>query len=294
MDYPNTLYKYKAFPSLVGLDSHERQKAMLARERVFENLRGKIWLSKPDSLNDAIFELDSIYTPAYPHDPEKNIQYEMAEIKRIYDRALKEGRYSREQYEYLCSKLRVTVLANMENNYRDAIADIREHTGVFCLSAAQDTLPMWSHYADEHRGIVLHYRTNHRYFQRFNTLRKIEYRNTRPIFTLNPSSDEWPKEYLETMVFTKHESWAYEKEFRIQVPIGRQHVIQLIEKASFLLNGQELTLNQDIVSGVTLGIRLAEDAKTALLEFKEKEFPSLQVFRAKNNGRYGIEFQPVL
>jgi hypothetical protein len=88
-------------------------------------------------------------------------------------------------------------------------------TGVLSLSASRSVETMWSHYADSHRGFVIGLDVSHPYFSREygQILAPVSYKKSMPTFR-----------YLEDMdarqvLFTKHMSWAYEREWRL-VTIG--------------------------------------------------------------------------
>lgn len=86
---------------------------------------------------------------------------------------------------------------------------VTAQVGVLCLSEVNDSILMWSHYADCHRGLCLVYETSNPFF--FNA-QPVRYQRERP--RVNPifQSNE---EMLENAIFTKSSEWAYEKEWRI-------------------------------------------------------------------------------
>lgn len=81
--------------------------------------------------------------------------------------------------------------------------------GVLCLSELKDSILMWSHYADCHRGVCLVYDTDNEFFV---NAQPVRYQRERP--RVNPviHSDE---KMLDNAIFTKSDAWAYEKEWRI-------------------------------------------------------------------------------
>lgn len=66
---------------------------------------------------------------------------------------------------------------------------------------------VWSHYADEHRGICIEFDTDHIDI-RNNLLRPVNYSNTVPIL----EHKSWKDDRI--AFFNKTEEWAYEKEWR--------------------------------------------------------------------------------
>lgn len=89
--------------------------------------------------------------------------------------------------------------------------------GVLSLSATWESGLMWSHYADEHRGICIEYDTRD---QTHDRLKKVNYSAPRAIKT----SDLWrwkakddaeaKRQVIETYFYTKSREWRYEREWR--------------------------------------------------------------------------------
>lgn len=91
------------------------------------------------------------------------------------------------------------------------------NAGILSLSATWRSALMWSHYADEHRGICIEYDTRD---QEHPKLRSVSYRAPRAIKT----SDLWRWKMrddaaakdivLQTYFYSKSSEWKYEKEWR--------------------------------------------------------------------------------
>ena len=89
--------------------------------------------------------------------------------------------------------------------------------GVLSLSAKWRSGLMWSHYADEHRGICIEYDTRDQPHPR---LRPVDYRAPRAVKT----SDLWDwkakqdkdaeEQVINTYFYTKSSEWSYEREWR--------------------------------------------------------------------------------
>jgi hypothetical protein len=100
--------------------------------------------------------------------------------------------------------------------------------GVLCLSEVRDSILMWGHYTDNHRGFVVGFDSDHSFFSKrrtesdeFGFLRQVNYQLQRPSVTLtDTTSPSWFQ--------TKSEHWAYEKEWRIvRVLSEAQHRIDV-------------------------------------------------------------------
>ena len=102
-------------------------------------------------------------------------------------------------------------------SFRTTLSQIRDTTGVSCLSEADDSILMWAHYAHNHQGMCVEYdlaRINSSlqftpvpiiYSGEKTCLRSIDIDNTGEEMT----------RFLIHMLTTKSKDWHYEKEWRI-------------------------------------------------------------------------------
>jgi hypothetical protein len=92
--------------------------------------------------------------------------------------------------------------------------------GILSLTTAPDNALMWSHYAAQHRGIVIGFDENNTFFDRRRTpeddfywLRQVEYRP--------PTSDKSMMDLNGTdVLIRKSPEWTYEQEWRMLVPVS--------------------------------------------------------------------------
>jgi Protein of unknown function (DUF2971) len=99
---------------------------------------------------------------------------------------------------------------------------LNERYGIFSMSQDATDLLMWSHYAAEHRGIVVGFQADHRFFAEGGMLREVDYRENRvSVSTVDGiirvaghklCDDRDPP--VATML-RKHPAWNYEKEVRL-------------------------------------------------------------------------------
>lgn len=89
--------------------------------------------------------------------------------------------------------------------------------GVFSLAETWDSPLMWSHYADEHRGLCLEYDTTQ---MPHPDMAAVDYRSPRSVKTSDlvawklRSEDEAGRRVHNTYFFAKSPQWRYEKEWR--------------------------------------------------------------------------------
>lgn len=140
--------------------------------------------------------------------------------------------------------------------------DIERNIGVFCASATPRSSLMWAHYAAEHRGICIQFSPYED--ELFLIAKKVTYSNTFPTLVVPSPPDATQEYYLQ-----KSQDWAYEKEWRMVLPI----------------NDCSITLRPPAISAVILGARIEREtiaAVMALLQERERlGKPPLKVYHAQ-------------
>lgn len=119
---------------------------------------------------------------------------------------------------------------------------------------------MWSHYADEHRGFVIGFNTEHQFFnQKISEVdelrhpRKIDYREKPPVISLmNTSGAE--------LYFVKSMKWSYESEWRMLMPLSDSS--KVIEKQPYPVH--LFRFSPESMSEVILGSRISEEDKAMI------------------------------
>lgn len=128
-----------------------------------------------------------------------------------------------------------------------------DNLGIFCLSANWNNVLMWSHYADNHKGFVIGFDTDHPYFKysKFN-LKPVHYTNKRP--TSSPSDD-----FIKNLIYTKADIWSYENEWRIckEANEATKTIFENIHLFEF---------PTDSIYSIHLGSRSDNDMRNAILK----------------------------
>jgi len=120
----------------------------------------------------------------------------------------------------------VTTLADMtqvkEEIKKDVFAAVQNginSIAVLSLSKTWEDIVMWSHYANEHKGICLGFNFEISSNPIFKTLEDVQYPENKelPIFNLDEfyddSNDDY-EEFAKDVLLTKYVDWQYEKEVR--------------------------------------------------------------------------------
>jgi len=87
-------------------------------------------------------------------------------------------------------------------------------TGVVSLSKYNNSILMWSHYADHHRGLVFEFNYTGKKFDLHEFPHKVEYIDGYGFLSHAVSREERNKQ-METILLSKYNDWSYEGEYRI-------------------------------------------------------------------------------
>jgi len=94
---------------------------------------------------------------------------------------------------------------------RDLVSSLNETIGILCLSKSNESLLMWSHYAEDYSGGIIEFDENHEFFE---GQIGVEYKGYRPIKDITTYiSNKQPIPIAELCV--KSEQWEHEKEIRV-------------------------------------------------------------------------------
>lgn len=105
------------------------------------------------------------------------------------------------------------------SNWRELGLTWYKNHGIVSLTETKDNLLMWSHYADEHRGLAVEFDITHEFFNtqyatdsnsHTGKVQRVLYRKER----LSDVGDFFMEPY-----FHKSDEWAYEKEHRLLLPL---------------------------------------------------------------------------
>lgn len=139
--------------------------------------------------------------------------------------------------------------------------DERDQIRVCCFSKTDTNLLMWSHYADNHKGICLRFRPTLKengYWLNLENLEipfvEVKYKKDMPapVNLLKPEYKE-----LAMFMYTKHSDWGYEKEYRLQ----------FFEED---IRGNKINYKKEDLEGIVFGLKAFENIEGKDDEQKEK------------------------
>ncbi len=163
--------------------------------------------------------------------------------------------------------------------------DASQTAGVLCLSTLNHSVPMWSHYADHHRGVVIGMNRDDAAFSHgiageVKYLKRLRVR----IDPFAAAGTQLWWEQINRTIFSKSREWAYEREFRIafrlaDLPRGK------------LENGNTayfVDIWQSTIDSIVLGCLISpEDEKRIYDVVKSKlRFSKVRILRAQRHERF--------
>jgi hypothetical protein len=162
---------------------------------------------------------------------------------------------------------------------RDAIyRAFNDNVGILSLSEIPDHELMWAHYADRHRGLVLCFDEGHPFFDRrrsehdeFYFVRRVRYSDSRAVSIASLDGD--------ALLVTKGTQWAYEREWRMLLPLQDS-------TRSLTIAGDAVHLfafPSDTLKSIILGAHASEATETTLRNLlrHSPELSHIPVSRAK-------------
>ena len=209
----------------------------------------KYYFASVHSFNDP---LDCAIEPIYELPPIEKIIENQAKVLQdndgiSYREALKKSEIIR--------NLPKAEIEKLTNRLREDIQRmLKEEVGVLSLSAKNDNILMWSHYADYHKGFCIEFKRSQT--NPLGATKPVQYVKEYP--SLN-YFDDLPGNILKRMILTKAEDWSYEAEWRGLNTINT-----------------EVYYTDDMITGIIFGLHMPEDHKNKIYQIlKDKRYIKL-------------------
>lgn len=220
----------------------------------------KIYIPSHKELNDPwekIIEIPVYKT--YTQDEENElIQIDKQSKELGYDEFFNFGKETIETFKDIDSSM------DEINHYMFDASNV----GIFSMSTLNDSILLWSHYGDEHRGICIGF--DKQDFLDTGNVVKVKYR--KKVYSIDPKHHyrKPEKQYFGN----KHFSWLYEKEYRYLHP---ESSVEIISPAK--------------INSIFLGLRVDK----SIVEEIRKKFSSMySVYIARmNTTSYTIDYEKI-
>jgi len=204
---------------------------------------------------------------------------------------LHRGRHSREGMINMIRKGSMESAARLfDGSFDDLHSQVQNilcHSRVFCVSEVHDNVVMWSHYADQHRGVVFKLRCIDDLDNCLLAARKVIYSPDFPAFVnadeyARHLSGEQPFDWvpmIKNIAYTKHTDWSYEREWRTHYQLLNQPAG---DGYSFFKEDPK------VFEAVYLGCRMEAQQVTAMCDLIRQRLPGTKIFRGSKSTRQFI------
>lgn len=163
---------------------------------------------------------------------------------------------------------------------------------IICFSEIKGSMLMWSHYAENHAGIVLEFQNAESCDSVYKMSRPINYSSHPPQFSdsetiakILAGDENIRSDVIDAMIYTKSEEWAYERELRICSGDGREPEKQ-IEYAGFF--AEELV-------GVYFGCKATQGTRNLLVPLVKDKYRAAAIWQARRESySYQLDFDRIL
>ncbi len=202
----------------------------------------KIWFSKPEAFNDP-FDCHLNFDNNIPLDKyEKCIRWQLKREGRSEDQIDRDIRKLISQDGIVTDDAKKVI-----DNIASSTLDVIKNIGVYCLAEENTNVTMWSHYASNHSGLCIGILLNE-------FAEKVSYVSEAPKVNFSELLEGGPTQNDYKWIFSKHNDWENEKEWRIVVNEGNQLVP---------LPGQ--------IKTVTFGLRMDSEKRRIISEILKDE-----------------------
>ena len=152
----------------------------------------------------------------------------------------------------------------LKSSLNDCMDTIKDAVRVVCFSELYNSMLMWSHYAQDHKGYCIEYNFEERDVY-YSHLYPVMYTKERYALSKKDVLEE-RKDVLYKTTCSKSDVWSYEKEWRIVIANYNRIIPQKIEYPEYKY---VLDLKNNI-KAFYLGAKISDDHKAEMIEFGKK------------------------
>jgi len=190
---PSFLYKYR---SLAPGNAREFTRDIIVNNR--------LWFAQASSFNDPFDSYPFLTLDSTPE------QYE-AYVRHIVSTAQTEASEAERQQVFV--HLMGLTPEEIARQLHQASGLHLQGMAVCCLSAVNDQVLMWSHYADSHAGVCLRFRTRPLLAEVPDLAYRVSYSADRPVVNRATAPEDY--DGLFDAMLVKADFWEYEQEYRL-------------------------------------------------------------------------------
>lgn len=271
-DLPARLYKYTSVESAIKILTSET-----------------ILFNSPENFND-------------PYDA--NPPFEFTKLNK--EELIKYSKSTSDNIDSIDDKVCNYANKEIQKNFQKLFSKLRHTARILCLSATNESILMWAHYATSHTGVVIEFDTNQfviRLSKDINYDNNIVEINMETLFKKNDESiEEFHKIYR-----AKSEDWDYEKEYRAFINIDDKIVDDVKGKTDLgenwkncynaLKNKEKciyFPIAKEAIKAIYLGCNIKETDKMSILNIIKGLYPHVKCYKAiKSETSFKLTFEEV-
>lgn len=177
---------------------------------------------------------------------------------------------------------------------------------IACFSEVNSNILMWSHYADNHKGICLCFKskkTSDDFTMFLNSSRhlpteftKVEYQDILPD-RFNVLDLEGRDKHLLRHLTTKYSEWHYEDEWRMILTIDqfKKSNLNMVEES---VHGGTIEYDKNDLEGIIFGLKISSDDAESVYKIIREEYLEkgikVNLYQAKEiQGEYALQMEPI-
>lgn len=176
---------------------------------------------------------------------------------------------------------------DLKESFNEEIARLRPNALLCCFSQNRHSLPMWSCYAENHRGGIIKFGNLEKTNSPLQEARKVNYQTDRPKCKLTraieASDDRYIKEALQLTLLTKATDWQHEDEWRViylenpgEAPEAIAPDTELLERGRKLL-----PFAKEEVTAVYLGADMPVKQRAEITALVNEHYPWAEIYQAR-------------
>lgn len=233
-------------------------------ERAVANLVNSIWDN--DSVQFDCSRLPGALLTIFRTHKHKITKSEfLKELEGVTDEMVNHGKIAHQQFDQYYTKL-------------------LEKTRVVCVSEENDSILMWSHYANSHRGAVFKLNAIDELDTSLLVARKVIYSNTYPCLQTEDemfnqvfcAQDIDYDQRVKDLVYVKSDVWSYEKEWRISI----QGDISFTREPSA------------VFGAIYLGCMMSKEDSGDIVNLAKIHLPEIEIWKAVQSSTvYKLRFE---
>lgn len=156
-------------------------------------------------------------------------------------------------------------------------------SSIFCLSENNDNILMWSHYAQNHTGIVVNFKDYPPADSPIKLAKKVIYSDNLPTFRIEDLAYKKlsVEDIYRAFTLTKAKCWEYEQEWRITTSMRKSGSLYEI-----------IPFAKKEVQGVYLGCNISQANAQEVISLVKSKYPWAKIYQAyKSKDKFAIEFR---